>query len=118
MRRALTAALVIAALAPASIAAAYLPADAVHRVVREHMGEIRACYAQGLIRRPELAGQVVVRIVVGADGRVSGATITRSSLGDTVVEGCITSRIRSWQFPARETGVAFTINYPFVFSPG
>lgn len=107
----------LAILGTTSLAAAYVSPDLIRRVVREHLGEIRGCYEEGLARRPDLAGRVTVRWVIGADGHVTGATITQSTLGDSAVEQCIATKITSWTFPLSGTG-AITVTYPFALGTG
>ena len=109
--------LVFVSLLVPSLASAYISPEFIRRVVREHLGEILACYEESVRRRPDLAGRVVVRWVIGRDGRVTGATIIQSTLGDTAVEQCIATKIASWTFPETAAG-AITVNYPFVLGTG
>ena len=81
-------------------------------VVRSHLSEIQRCYERGKMDDPDLRGRVTVRIAISANGAVSDAGIDGSTLGNGGVEGCMTSAVRSWKFPAPTAGGA-VISYPF-----
>ena len=51
-----------------------LPPEIIQRVVRQNFGRMRFCYEQGLVRKPELAGRVAVRFLIGSDGRVQSSS--------------------------------------------
>lgn len=83
-------------------------------VIERHIGEIRYCYEQGLQTNPKLAGRVSMRFFIAANGYVSTANITNTSLHSKLVEGCITTRLKTWKFPNPRGGVVVKVNYPFV----
>ncbi len=83
-------------------------------VIERHLGEIRYCYEQGLQQSPKLAGRVSMKFFIGAEGYVTSANISNSSLRSKQVEGCITNRLKSWKFPNPRGGVVVKVNYPFV----
>lgn len=83
-------------------------------VIERHLGEIRYCYEQGLQQSPKLSGRVSMKFFIGAEGYVTSANITNSSLRSNQVEGCITNRLKSWKFPNPRGGVVVKVNYPFV----
>lgn len=83
-------------------------------VIERHLGEIRYCYEQGLQQSPKLAGRVSMKFFIGAEGYVTSASISNSSLKSAQVEGCITNRLKSWKFPNPRGGVVVKVNYPFV----
>ncbi len=98
-----------------------LSREVIQRVVRAHINEVRHCYETGLARDPNLSGQVTVRLVIGATGAVTEASVASTtfppSSTTTEITTCITTRVARWTFPAPEGG-AVTVNYPFVLTPG
>jgi hypothetical protein len=91
-----------------------VPPEIIQRIVRQRFGTLRICYESGLARRPDLAGRVAVRFVIGDSGRVTDATVT--GIDDAEVRRCIASTFRALSFPRPEGGVV-TVNYPIVFEP-
>ena len=91
-----------------------LSRDAIRRVVRQHTGEVRACYERELARHPDLQGRVRVNFISGPTGHVQSAAVSSSTLGSEPVESCITGAVRSWRFPAPDGGGIVGVNYPFV----
>jgi outer membrane biosynthesis protein TonB len=85
-------------------------------VIREHLGEVRACYERALKRRPELAGKLLLRFVLTAAGTVSALELDEDTLHDDEVSGCVRAVARSWRFPA--PGRAVEVAFPFLFQPG
>ncbi|MBN2619572.1 TonB family protein, partial [candidate division WOR-3 bacterium] len=64
-------------------------------------------------------GRVVVRVTVGTDGKIVGATIL-SSFGNPACEAAALSAAKKWEFtPATKDGVPFEqkISIPFNFKP-
>jgi hypothetical protein len=41
--------------------------------------------------------------------------VAGSSLGNTAVEQCLTSRVATWQFPSPKGGGTAKVAYPFIF---
>jgi TonB family protein len=92
-----------------------LPRDVIRRVIRTHLGEVRRCYEQQLVKRPTLAGTVVVQFTVAADGTVSAARVSSSTIASPAVGQCLVRRILSWAFPRPRGGGIVKVSYPFVF---
>ncbi|MFO0692269.1 MAG: AgmX/PglI C-terminal domain-containing protein [Polyangiales bacterium] len=90
-----------------------IPQDAIRRVVRRHLPEIRFCYEQALESRPDLEGRVTTSFVIGSTGTVSFAQVASSSLGSAAAEQCIASAVRRWTFPAPTDGGIVRVSYPF-----
>lgn len=76
--------------------------------------KLEACYAQGLIERPDLAGQVVMRYRVETNGDMSEASVERSSLRAPAVEQCMVDALRTASHSGAERPVV--IRYAFDFS--
>ncbi len=70
---------------------------------------IKACYAEGLSRRPDLDGTVLLRFDVGADGVLAPVEVSSSTLGDSGVERCLKGIVQRWRLPPGEPS---TVIYP------
>ncbi len=87
-------------------------------VIKRNMNQLRYCYQRELTDNPGISGKIVVKFVVAKDGTVSSASIKSSTMGNTAVESCITSRFMRMQFPEPKGGGIVIVSYPFLFSPG
>jgi hypothetical protein len=95
-----------------------LPKDVINAVVQRHRSEIRACYDAALQRNPNLRGKVVIAFNIQPNGVVSYAAVKESSLGDSGLDNCIVSRVKSWGFPKPEAPVVTEVTaFPFYLSP-
>lgn len=74
----------------------------------------RQCYERRTLVRPDLAGDVTVRVVVGGDGVVRNASVASSALGDLDVEQCVVTEVRGLRFPAHG-GSEVSVDHTFVF---
>ncbi len=93
-------------------------ADAIEAMITRHRAQIAYCYQRELKSNPGLKGRVVVRFTVRANGRVTGAKVVQSTMGNAKVERCIVGIIRRFKFETvgKEKG-NLTYEYPFMFSP-
>ncbi|WP_096330356.1 AgmX/PglI C-terminal domain-containing protein [Nannocystis exedens] len=109
---------IVTAAAPAQAGGGSLDKDEIREVVKAHLQEIRACYNEGLARKPTLAGKLTVDFEIAPSGEVNSSEIQQgSTLADAKVEGCIASAVQSWKFPA-PTGGSVQVSYPFELLPG
>jgi hypothetical protein len=93
-----------------------LSREQIRRTVQRHLPEVRHCYEQRLITRPDLEGRVSVQFVIAQSGAVQGAVVdgARSDLGDAQTASCVAQAVSRWSFTASE-GVT-SVTYPFVFA--
>ncbi|MCK5733347.1 MAG: energy transducer TonB [Candidatus Latescibacteria bacterium] len=93
-------------------------ADAIEAMITQHRAQIAYCYQRELKSNPGLKGKIVVRFTVRANGRITGAKVIQSTMGNAKVERCIVGIIRRFRFEAvgKEKG-NLTYEYPFMFSP-
>ncbi|MGF1510127.1 MAG: AgmX/PglI C-terminal domain-containing protein [Myxococcota bacterium] len=91
-----------------------LPKELIRRVINQHMAQIRYCYEKELTRSPGIFGRVSTRFTIGPNGLVQDAMVPSSTLGNTTVEQCIVSKIKTWKFPKPKGGGVVIVNYPFV----
>lgn len=83
--------------------------------VRRRGGAIRACYERELQYKPNLRGKLTARWTVNPQGRVSNASVVKSSLKNQAVEACVLRTVRRMRFAKPEGGVC-VIQWPFVFN--
>jgi len=99
------------------VAGAHPPKEIIPRIIRTHFDEVKACYDQELFRQPTLAGRIDVLFTIAPSGRVSEASVQRSTLGNGYVEICIVEALRRWEFPKPLEHRPVIISYPFILSP-
>jgi len=92
-----------------------LDKEAIARVIRSQLGQIRYCYERQLSANPDLYGKILVKFTIGAAGAVTAQSIGNTSLNNAMVEGCILRRIAGWQFPTPKGGTNVLVSYPFLF---
>lgn len=92
-----------------------LDKEAIARVIRSQLGQIRYCYERQLSANPDLYGKILVKFTIGATGNVVTQTIGTTSLNNAMVEGCILRRVAGWQFPQPKGGTNVLVTYPFLF---
>ena len=92
-----------------------LDKEAIARVIRSQLGQIRYCYERQLSASPELYGKILVKFTIGAAGSVVAQAIGNTSLNNAMVEGCILRRVAGWQFPTPKGGTNVLVTYPFLF---
>jgi hypothetical protein len=87
------------------------------RVIRDRLGQVRACYEKALKRRGDgqLGGKLVLRFSLTAAGTVSAVEIDEDTLHDPEVAACVRTVARAWRFPAPPR--ALEVTFPFLFQP-
>jgi TonB family protein len=94
-----------------------LDREIVRRVVHRHLNEVRFCYEEALLRRPSLAGRIVVHFTIAGTGRVLVSALQSSSLGEPTVDACVLAAVRRWEFPQPNGGGLVVVSYPFQLAP-
>lgn len=94
-----------------------LDRNVIQATIAKYLSQVRACYEQGLRLKPGLTGQVTMNFEIGKEGKLSYARVSKTSLGDKLVEDCISTRMISWLFPRPVGGVNVKVNYPFFLRP-
>lgn len=91
----------------------------IRAVVRAHIGEVRACYNDGLAYAPDMTGRVTLRFELRPDGGVQRLVIQSSTLpsGTNFVARCIARRFRRWRFPTHPGPGVIIVTYPFILEP-
>lgn len=101
--------------ASSAIVTGSLDKELIRKVIQSHRSQIRYCYEQELVRNPKLAGKIAVKFVITANGTVSSASTAQTTMNNATVEGCLASRVKSWEFPKPKGGGVVVVTYPFVF---
>jgi outer membrane biosynthesis protein TonB len=86
----------------------------IQRVVRAHINEVKHCYEQGLTKRPDLEGKVLLKFTIGKTGTVVAAKVEDTTLNDRPVEQCIAGAAMRWSFPKPSGDGLVVIAYPFI----
>ncbi|MGI5861015.1 MAG: AgmX/PglI C-terminal domain-containing protein [Myxococcales bacterium] len=89
--------------------------NAISRYIKGRIRALQACYERELKRNPSLKGKLVVRFLIGENGRVSEIEFEEDTLGNSTVAACIRSNIRLWVFPIKDSECP--VSYPIVFMP-
>lgn len=92
-----------------------LDKEAIARVIRSQLGQIRYCYERQLSANPDLYGKIMIKFTIGSAGSVVAQAIGNTSLNNAMVEGCILRRVAGWQFPTPKGGTNVLVTYPFLF---
>lgn len=87
----------------------------IEKVIRDNLTQIRYCYSRELNKNPSLAGKIVVRFTISADGSVPTSSVKDSTMGNSIVEDCISKRVMSLRFPEPRGGGSAIVTYPFIF---
>jgi hypothetical protein len=93
-----------------------LAPDEIRTVVTAHRGALQACYTIEASSVPGMRGTVTMHWRVGGPGAVVEASVLSTTLSNPRVESCLLRQIRSWQFPATDTGAE--VAFPFAFGIG
>lgn len=88
----------------------------VRRALVEGERAPRQCYERRLLARPELSGQVTVRVDVDGGGVVHNVTVTTSTLQDPQVERCLLTEVQGLRFPSTGGGGRITADHRFTFA--
>lgn len=90
----------------------------IEQVIARHDNSIRYCYQRQLNQDPDLAGRLEVKFVIASDGTVTQVSLASSSLGNSLVETCVTGRFERMRFPTPSGGGIVVVRYPIRFQSG
>lgn len=90
--------------------------EKIRLTIKNHLGEVRRCYNDGLKKTPDAKGKVVVDFEIDDHGRVikSGVNESSTTLRDREIQSCITGKVVTWKFPPADKGKTVAVNYPFM----
>lgn len=95
--------------------------EAVRRVIRSKLHEVKSCYERVLNTLPkgqQLEGKVMIKWQIVAKGYAKNSSVdkAKTTLGNSAVENCIRDRLASWIFPEPPEGMTAEVSYPFVLN--
>jgi TonB family protein len=93
----------------------YLAPEKIQAGIAPHQAALSSCYHDRLKQLRFLSGRVMLHIQVEPSGRVSGARLPESSLGDWTAERCVLETARSMTF-AKPTGGPADFSLPLDFA--
>jgi hypothetical protein len=88
--------------------------NGVKTVVRERLPALKACYDKALRATPRLAGKVVARWSIDAEGKVTEFSWESDQLGSKTFADCARRVIEAWRFPPPKSAPV-VVSFPFVF---
>jgi tetratricopeptide (TPR) repeat protein len=97
------------------------PVDAAYQasiegVITKAMPKLQGCIDTERKKAPTLAGRVVAKMTVGANGSVTEPSLVSTTLGNPAAEACLVKQLTALKFPAPPAG-AVAVAYPFEFAP-
>lgn len=81
-----------------------LPMGVLQQVIQSNYATLRQCYNEGLVRNPKLSGKVVIRFVIGTDGKVTSTREISNQLPDARTTECLIRVFEGLQFPTPDGG--------------
>ncbi len=93
-----------------------LAGDILDSVMKPAVPRFTACYDAQARKEPSLAGDVVIRFTIGADGTTRNAKVKQSTLGNAKVESCMVDVAKKLKFPAERGRKDTRVIYPFRFA--
>jgi ferric-dicitrate binding protein FerR (iron transport regulator) len=88
----------------------------VRDVVTRGMDGVQRCYRTALMRQPNLAGRMALRITVDPGGRVSRAALNVGATPYPWLSTCVENQASAWSFPAPSGGGPVSFNVPLDFN--
>lgn len=90
-----------------------LDKEMIRRVIRAHLGLVRACSITDAGTR---TGKIDVNFVISKEGTVSAASVTKSTTNDASFDACVTDAVKTMVFPKPPGGGTVVVTYPFTFT--
>lgn len=90
--------------------------DAVRRVVRRNLNQLKNCYERLAQRKRSSAGKVELGWDIYSGGRARNVKVITSQIKDQKMLNCMKLRLASWRFPDPPEGVIGEVKFPFVFA--
>lgn len=90
--------------------------ESIRQIMEANKGAIFAIYNRALRRDPTLAGKVTVKLIIEANGTISGVSLVSSELASADLERKLLARIRLINFGSANVEKS-TLNYSIDFLP-
>jgi hypothetical protein len=93
-----------------------LARESIAAAIRADLKGLRGCYEHELTKTPTLEGKIVVKFLIGPDGKVHTADdASDQPFPSAKVTSCVLARVRALSFPKPIGGGEVTVKYPFIF---
>ena len=89
--------------------------EAIRKVVKENVKELRVCYERLAQRDPKESGRIDLNWTIQPSGLVENVKVVKSQIKDEDTLECMIASLATWEFPKPLKGVVLDVNYPFVF---
>ncbi|MDX9722144.1 MAG: VIT domain-containing protein [Myxococcota bacterium] len=89
------------------------PAAQIRLTLRVSMSDFQKCYEERKVEKPELAGKLLLKLEIGADGKVAKLSFENDTLGDPKLLECLRSIIEKLDFGLLSAPIS--VSYPLVF---
>jgi Ca-activated chloride channel family protein len=83
--------------------------EAVRKTATSNIADMQAC------NEGNLHGRIVVKLVIGADGRVKSATVISDRIKNAKLKKCLVDTMKKWQFDASASKADMTAKITLVF---
>lgn len=93
-----------------------LDPELVRKGVRSNIGQLRTCYAKGLLGSPELGGKLTLEFEIDKKGKTDAAKVASSTVADDALGACFADAIAGWKFDAPEDGKTVEVKQSFTLS--
>jgi len=90
---------------------------AINATIAKYLNQVRRCYESELKNHPDLQGLVEMSFEINATGKLNFSKVNKTTLNNSIVETCISSKMMDWQFPQPKGGVNVPVKYPFMLRP-
>ena len=87
--------------------------EAIQRAIGAANALVQACFQEGLKQDPNLVGKVIVRFVLGTQGRIDRIALEDTTIHNALVEACVQYQLTRQTFPKSDGKTE--VVYPFYF---
>lgn len=91
-----------------------LDENTIKTYIRRYLSGIKWCYQDRLQANRKLGGKLTLAFTILPNGGVHDPRAANSTLGDAVLESCITNKMSRWKFPAPKDGGVVEVGYPLI----
>src|SRR5262249_37080672 len=67
--------------------------------VLAHRSDIHACYGEAVSADKKESGELLVRLTVGPDQKVTRAEVLKDEMGSPALRSCLERRMLAWNMP-------------------
>jgi hypothetical protein len=89
----------------------------IQATIAKYLSQVRACYEDRLRVNPGLEGTLNMDFEIGPNGKLNFSKVKSSTVGDSAVGNCVSTKMMGWEFPKPRGGVNVKVNYPFALRP-